>query len=174
MNGIVFQFSRYHISALDVAVLSDTGVPTRSPPHSDFDGDGKSTFSGRTTTAGRDLADGWNNRAEQRTVGSNPGASWHVKGAGDFNGDGKADILLQNVSGQPMIWLMNGTTLISSVALSNPGASWHVKGAGDVNGDGKADILWQNDSGQAGVWLMDGTTMLSVPWSGLIPALRGT
>jgi hypothetical protein len=28
MNGVVFNFARYQISPLDVAVLSDTGVPT--------------------------------------------------------------------------------------------------------------------------------------------------
>ena len=31
------------------------------------------------------------------------------KDAGDFNGDGKADILWQNDSGMPAIWLMDGT-----------------------------------------------------------------
>ena len=30
------------------------------------------------------------------------------KGVGDFNGDGKADILWQNDSGQAAVWLMNG------------------------------------------------------------------
>jgi hypothetical protein len=30
----------------------------------------------------------------------NPGPSWHVKGTGDFNNDGRADILLQNDSGE--------------------------------------------------------------------------
>ena len=31
----------------------------------------------------------------QSTVGDNPGPNWHVKDAGDFNGDGMADIVWQ-------------------------------------------------------------------------------
>ena len=82
--------------------------------------------------------------------------------AGDFNGDGKADILWQNDSGQAAIWLMNGTSVLSASNVgANPGTAWHVKGTGDFNGDGKADILWQNDNGQAAIWLMNGTSVLS-------------
>ena len=71
-------------------------------------------------------------------------------GAGDFNGDGDADILWQNTNGRPAVWLMNGTTPFSEVAVgSNPGPSWQVIGAGDFNGDDDADILWRNTNGQA-------------------------
>jgi hypothetical protein len=34
-------------------------------------------------------------------------------GAGDFNGDGKSDLLFQNDDGTPTIWLMNGTSVTS-------------------------------------------------------------
>jgi hypothetical protein len=64
-------------------------------------------------------------------VGGNPGSSWHVKGAGDFNGDGYADILWQNENGQAAIWTMNGfTQLGGSPVGGNPGVSWSVLAMG--------------------------------------------
>ena len=62
-------------------------------------------------------------------VGSfNPGPSWQVKGTGDFNGDGKSDILWQSSDGTPAIWLMDGTNALSVSAAGsfNPGMDWHV------------------------------------------------
>ena len=90
----------------------------------------------------------------------NVGPTWHVAGAADFNGDGKADILWQNDNGQAAIWTMDGMNPTAGGAVGpNPGPSWHVKDAADFNGDGKADILWQNDSGQAAIWAMDGMNL---------------
>jgi hypothetical protein len=91
-----------------------------------------------------------------------PGPSWHIKGDGDFNDDGRSDILWQNDDGTPGIWLMNGFTATEMGPVgTNPGPSWHVKGTGDFNFDGKADILWQNDDGTAGIWLMNGLNVLA-------------
>ena len=75
----------------------------------------------------------------------------------DFNGDGKADILLQHSGGTPAVWLMDGTTAQLGQSAINPGPTWHVKGSGDVDGDGKSEILWQNDSGLPAIWTMNGT-----------------
>jgi FG-GAP-like repeat len=82
---------------------------------------------------------------------------------GDFNGDGKADILWQNNStGQRVIWIMNGTIYQSLVNLGTVATSWSITGSSDFNGDGKADILWQNSStGQRLIWIMNGTTHTS-------------
>ena len=97
----------------------------------------------------------------------NPGPSWEVKGSGDFNGDGKDDILWQGSDGTAAIWLMNGTTAVTVTAVgSNPGPSWEIKGSGDFNGDGKSDIAWQSSDGTPAIWLMDGTNVLSTSAAG--------
>ena len=94
-------------------------------------------------------------------VSVNPGPDWHVKGTGDFNGDGFSDILWQDDSGEVSIWEMNGTSVIGAASIGNPGPSWHALGTGDFNGDGRADILWQNSSGQVVTWEMNGTSLIS-------------
>ncbi len=77
----------------------------------------------------------------------------------NFNGDGKADILLQNDSGLPSIWTMDGAK-VTGAALPNPGGpAWHVAATADFNGDGKSDILLQHDSGLPSIWTMDGATI---------------
>ncbi len=79
----------------------------------------------------------------------------------DFNSDLDADMLWQNDSGQPAVWLMNGAVLASGAEVGfNPGAAWHVKAAGDFDGDGNSDILWQNANGTPVIWFMNGTTLI--------------
>ncbi len=73
---------------------------------------------------------------------------------GDFDGNGRSDILLQN--GQQMaIWQVNGTQLEGGGDFGVLADGWSVSGLADLNGDHKTDILLQN--GQAlGVWTMSG------------------
>ncbi|MBF0564712.1 MAG: VCBS repeat-containing protein, partial [Nitrospirae bacterium] len=55
-------------------------------------------------------------------------SSWQIKGVGDFDGDGKSDILFQHSSGDVVIWLMNGTTIKSiGTAYSSLASSWQIK-----------------------------------------------
>jgi putative lipase involved disintegration of autophagic bodies len=90
-----------------------------------------------------------------------PGPTWHAIGTGDFNGDGRSDILFQNDSGEIVIWEMNGTSVIGTVSLGNPGPSWHAVGTGDYNGDGHSDIRFQNSSGEVVVWELNGTNVIA-------------
>jgi N-acetylneuraminic acid mutarotase len=81
---------------------------------------------------------------------------------GDFNADGRTDLLWHNQStGQLYAWLMNGTTASSGRSLMPPSVNpaWQVRGIGDLDGDHRSDLLWRNEStGALYAWLMDGTT----------------
>ena len=68
--------------------------------------------------------------ASQGSINSVSGQAWQVKGIGDFDGDGKADILWRNSStGENYIWLMNGLSTASqgSVNFVDPASGWQVK-----------------------------------------------
>ena len=87
---------------------------------------------------------------------------WQIVGLGDFDGDGKSDLVFQNSSnGQVYVWLMNNSVFVSAIAMSGD-TSWRVATTGDFNGDGKPDLLWQDPAtGSLSVWFMDGQSMTS-------------
>jgi Ca2+-binding RTX toxin-like protein len=136
----------------------------------DFNGDGKSDLLWQNANDGMlsvSLLDGPNIAATGSPGTVAPYLGWQIKTTGDFNGDGKTDILWQNTDGTPSVWLMNGTGVTWGGAIgSNPGASWQVKGTGDFNGDGTTDVLWQNADGTPAIWMMDGTNVISGGASG--------
>lgn len=83
---------------------------------------------------------------------------------GDFNGDGKADILWRNASsGAVYMMPMNGATVLpGTVFYTEPNPIWQIVATTDFDGDGKTDILWWNSSlGLVYQMLMNGTTIKS-------------
>jgi hypothetical protein len=91
---------------------------------------------------------------------------WQAVGTGDFNLDGRADILWRHAtSGQNVVWYMNGSVLVSGEFLNPPTLAdvrWRMVATGDYNQDGKVDIVWRHsESGQNVVWFMDGINLMS-------------
>ena len=66
---------------------------------------------------------------------------WHVASSGDYDGDGRIDILMRNTNtSQVAIWLLNGPELIEVVPIFNLQETWEFR-TGDFDGDGTDDLL---------------------------------
>ncbi len=89
--------------------------------------------------------------------------NWQVAGIGDFNGDGKDDILWRNTAtGENYVYPMDGLTILGTEGYLRTVAdlNWEIVGVGDFDGDGKADILWRNSAtGQNYLYPMNGTAI---------------
>jgi hypothetical protein len=110
---------------------------------------------------------------------------WTVAGTGDFNGDGKTDILwrctdpsgVTCTTGSVVIWEMNGGTIVASVGGQVVPLGWTVVGTGDFNGDGMSDILWRCTdasgaactTGTVVIWEMNGGTILASVGGQVVP-----
>jgi hypothetical protein len=98
------------------------------------------------------------------------GAGWDLRVA-DFNNDGKADLLWQNVStNQTLFWYMNGLNAINpSVpggsyaflpSLPSPASNWRMIGAGRIDGDTIPDVFMHNlVTGAVQGWLISSSNV---------------
>ncbi|MDP5279710.1 hypothetical protein Q9Q95_12320, partial [Sphingomonas sp. DG1-23] len=69
---------------------------------------------------GRSLIGGGNTVSQTSNV-------WHIEDVGDYNGDGKSDILWRHDDGATFMWLMDGIEDIGSgYTNSQTSLSWHI------------------------------------------------
>ena len=160
MNGstIVAQGTAYTATSTDWKIVAA----------GDFSGSGKSNQLVFENYVTGDVAlvtitaSGGTFTATSTTFYSEPDTAWKIVGTGDFDGDGKADLLWRNSStGQVWMMLMNGTTIANQGPVyTEPNADWKIVAYGDYDGDGKSDILWWNSTtGQVYMQLMNGLTI---------------
>ena len=87
----------------------------------------------------------------------------HLRHLGDFDGDGKDDVLLRHQDGRWHYYRMDGRRVLSGSgeASLTTDLAYQVAGVGDFNGDGRADVLLRNDEGRWYFYPMNGRTILS-------------
>ena len=81
-----------------------------------------------------------------------------MRGTGDFDRDGDADILWRNENtGAVHTLLVEDGRFQSWTSAGQLGLEWQVSGVGDYDGDSDADILWENlATGNVGALMIEG------------------
>ena len=101
--------------------------------------------------------------AQSLPIGNVP-TIWSIVGTGDFDGDGKFDLLWRDTAGDTAIWFMNGAQVLSTASLGNiptelvgrhsPAISTATAGATSCGGT-------RGNSAYA-IWFMNGAQVTSV------------
>jgi hypothetical protein len=149
-----------------------TAVTWMDVQSGDFNGDGRADLVGRVKETG----DWWvalSNGTSFTNLhfgawSANPAVTWVDVKVGDFNGDGKADIVgrwLQ--SGQWWLAQSTGSSFTNVLwATWNPNVTWTDVNVGDFNGDGKADITGRASAyGQWYTGLSNGSSFSTSLWA---------
>jgi hypothetical protein len=138
----------------------------------DFNGDGKADITGRYKEGGS----WWTALSNGSSFMTSPapwttwstGVTWVDVKVGDFNGDGKSDIIGRAFeTGQWWVALSNGSGFTNSRWDTwSTSVTWVDIQVGDFNGDGKSDITGRAlQSGQWWTGLSNGSTFNTSLWA---------
>jgi surface antigen len=143
----------------------------------DFSGDGLPDLlavrsDGRLVLYRGNGAGGW--KGTRTVFGAGFASARLVASAGDFDGDGKADVIAVASDGTVKLYRGNGTGTLLDPAGTVIASGWTdvtaIAGSGDVTGDGKTDLIAVRTGGQLFVHPGDGAALsldgipISVTW----------
>jgi hypothetical protein len=153
--------------------LTNGGVDLRlqQDAHNDFNGDGRSDLllrndDGTVTDWIANGNGGFSSNSANFNIHAGP--DWQVVTTGDFNGDGRVDLMWRSSDGTITDWLgqANGSFAGNWNNFNiHADASWQIIGTGDFNGDGIDDLLWRNSDGTVTDWLGQANGSFSSNWN---------
>ncbi|MFD4370738.1 FG-GAP repeat domain-containing protein [Streptomyces sp. NPDC058486] len=130
----------------------------------DLSGDGKSDLLARDKSGvlylyqGNGAGTGFASRIR---VGDGWSAYNQILGAGDYTGDGRADVLARDRSGNLFLYRGTGSARAPFAGRLNLGGGWgsytKLVAPGDISGDGRADLLAVNAAGDLYRYVGTGT-----------------
>ena len=97
----------------------------------------------------------------RRELYRSPEFGYSVVATGDFNGDGRVDLVWTHSEHRDLyMWQGNGSTFTSTRFGEYP-AGWQVVGAVDVDNDGRSDLLFHNPiTRQFSYRILNGTSLI--------------
>ena len=135
-------------------------VPVARRVVNDLDGDGLSDMVWQGPGTG--YFETWRMEGQRlaRALGFQLPAGNRVVTAGDFNGDRRLDLIVQDASNALFLYEGNGTTFAALPIGRSILAGWRAIGSADVDGDGSNDLLWLHpDVPRFELWLMQGAVV---------------
>ena len=97
---------------------------------------------------------------------------WNLITTADFNGNGKPDYALYNVSTQgTAIWYLNNNVYVSAAYGPTLPSGWQLVATGDFNGDGKPDyVLYNTSTRQTAIWYLNNNVYRGGAYGPILPA----
>ena len=98
--------------------------------------------------------------------------AWNLITTADFNGNGKPDYALYNVSTQgTAIWYLNNNVYVSAAYGPTLPSGWQFVATGDFNRDGKPDyVLYKTSTRQTAIWYLNNNVYRGGAYGPTLPA----
>lgn len=131
-----------------------------TPTVNDIDGDGKSDMLWRSDS--KNYWAYWTMDGASKSSGASysVGPDWNVVASGDFQGDGRLDLIWSNGYSMQM-WKGTAGGFIGEEMVPFP-AGFRVVAVGDIDSDGKSDLIWRDQGNTSlSAWTMDGARIAS-------------
>ncbi len=194
-NGTVYTFTVRAQNAIGQSPISNTSnavtplatLPTGAPAipwaqrsgNIDIDGSGRSQILLRSPTTGQFMIGRYVGTKFQFTAGPQIATNYRFVGVGDFTGNGKSDLVFQDISQQTFgdVYIYPDFAGAVSQFVRTVKLPWLAEAVADFDGDGYSDIAFRftgddgipNDTGVSYIWFMNGSNVSQVRKRGGAP-----